>query len=143
MLGLIGAIAFTPVLGAMLPTISGYPAVPYIVAFALIVIGAAAAGRADRMAAVEGGRAAGLGFVDRFLGSIFGVVRGAALMLAFVIVAGLTPLPRTGWWQRAALVPPLVAGVAALKPYLPDELARRLDYSPGTRTRDPAQGEAA
>ena len=39
-LGLIGAVAYTPVLGALLPQITGYPAVPYIVAFALIVIGA-------------------------------------------------------------------------------------------------------
>ena len=52
-------------------------------------------------------------------------------MLAFVFVAGLTPLPRTAWWQGAALVPPLVAGVYALRPHLPAELAGRLDYSPG------------
>jgi len=142
-LGLVGAIAFTPVLGTMLPTIPGYPGVPYLIAFALIVIGALLLGALIAWPLTKAVRAAGLGFADRFLGSIFGLVRGAALMLAFVIVAGLTPLPRTDWWQRAALVPPLVAGVAALKPYLPDELARRLDYSPGTRTRDPAQGEAA
>ena len=142
-LGLIGAIVFTPVLGTMLPAIPGYPAVPYLVAFALIVIGALLIGALIAWPLTKAVRAAGLGFVDRFLGSIFGLVRGAALMLAFVIVAGLTPLPQTGWWQRSALVPPLVAGVAALKPYLPEELSRRLDYSPGTRTRDPAQGEVA
>src|SRR5690349_2368320 len=72
-------------------------------------------------------RAAGLGFVDRFLGSIFGLIRGVLLMVAFVFVAGLTPLPRMPWWQSAALVPPLVACVYALRPHLPAQIAGRLD----------------
>ena len=130
-LGFVGAIAFTPALGAMLPDIPDYPAVRYIVAFALIIIGALLAGALVAWPLSRAVRAAGLGFVDRFLGSIFGLVRGAALVLAFVLVAGLTPLPRTLWWQSAALVPPLVAGVAALKPHLPAALAGRLDYSRG------------
>lgn len=130
-LGFIGAIVFTPVLGAMLPDIPGYPAVPYIVAFALIIIGALLVGALIAWPLSRAVRAAGLGFVDRFLGSIFGLVRGAAFVLAFVVVAGLTPLPRTPWWQGSVLVPPLVAGVVALKPHLPAALADRLDYSPG------------
>ena len=88
-------------------------------------------------------RAAGLGFVDRFLGSIFGLVRGAALVVAFVLVAGLTPLPRTPWWQSSALVPPLVTGAVALKPYLPAAIARRLDYSPGGVRQKAAPAEQA
>ena len=43
-LGFVGAIAFTPALGAMLPDLPEYPAVRYIVAFALIIIGALLAG---------------------------------------------------------------------------------------------------
>lgn len=128
-LGVVGAIAFTPALGAMLPSIPGHPAIPYLIAFVMIIIGALLLGALVAWPLTTAIRAAGLGFVDRFLGSAFGAVRGAALMLAFVIVAGLTPLPRTTWWQRSALVPPLVAAVAALAPMLPADLARRLDYS--------------
>jgi membrane protein required for colicin V production len=141
--GFVGAIAFTPVLGTMLPSIPGYPGVPYLIAFALIVIGALLLGALIAWPLTKAVRAAGLGFVDRFLGSIFGLFRGLALVLAFVIVAGLTPLPHSAWWQRSALVPPLVAGVVALKPYLPDDLVRRLDYSPGAKSRDAAQGDEA
>jgi len=111
-LGFVGAIAFTPALGTMLPAIPGYPGVPYLIAFALIVIGALLLGALIAWPLTKAVRAAGLGFVDRFLGSIFGLVRGLALVLAFVIVAGLTPLPHTAWWERSALVPPLVAGVS-------------------------------
>ena len=128
--GLVGALAFTPTLGAMLPDITEQPAVRYVLAFALIVIAALLVGALIAWPLSKAVRAAGLGFVDRFLGSLFGLARGIALVLAFVLVAGLTPLPRTDWWQRAVLVPPLVAAVFALRPHLPVELARRLDYSP-------------
>ncbi|MGE5172007.1 MAG: CvpA family protein [Rudaea sp.] len=130
-LGVVGALAFTPALGATLPDIAGHSAVRYIVAFALIVIAALLLGALIAWPLSKAVRAAGLGFVDRFLGSLFGLVRGVVLMLAFVLVAGLTPLPRTGWWQDAVLMPPLVAAVFALRPHLPVELANRLDYSPG------------
>ena len=142
-LGFVGAIALTPALGTMLPAIPGYPGVPYVIAFALIVIGALLLGALIAWPLTKAVRAAGLGFVDRFLGSIFGLVRGAALMLAFVIVAGLTPLPRTDWWRQSAFVPPLVAGVVELTPWLPDDLARRLDYSPGAKSRESSQGGEA
>jgi membrane protein required for colicin V production len=140
-LGVIGAIMFSPVLGAMLPDIPAYPAVPYIVAFALIIIAALLVGALIAWPLSKAIRAAGLGFVDRFLGSIFGFVRGAAFVLAFVLVAGLTPLPRTIWWQASALVPPLIAGVMALKSYLPAELPGRLDYSPGGERRNVSPAE--
>jgi membrane protein required for colicin V production len=141
-LGFVGAIAFTPALGAMLPDLPEYPAVRYILAFALIIIGALLAGALIAWPLSTAVRAAGLGFVDRFLGSIFGLARGAALVLAFVIVAGLTPLPRAHWWQSAVLVPPLVAGVTALAPHLPAALVRRLDYSRGGTAPKTAPVEA-
>jgi membrane protein required for colicin V production len=130
-LGLVGAIVFTPLVGQMLPDIAGHPSVRYIIAFALIFIGALLLGALVAWPLSAAIRAAGLGFVDRFLGSVFGVVRGIVLMLVFVLIAGLTPLPRADWWQRSAFVPPLVAGVFALRPHLPEELVGRLDYSPG------------
>ena len=135
--------SFTPALGAMLPDLPEYPAVRYIVAFALIIIGALLAGALVAWPLSSAVRAAGLGFVDRFLGSIFGLARGVALVLAFVIVAGLTPLPRTDWWHRAVLVPPLVAGVIALAPHLPAGLRARLDYSQGAIAPKAAPAKAA
>lgn len=129
--GAIAAIAFAPALGAMLPDIPGHPAVRYLIAFVLILVVALLAGALIAWPLASAVRAAGLGFVDRFLGSIFGLVRGIVLLLAFVIVAGLTPLPRMDWWQHSVLMPTLVAGVFAVRPYLPSALAGRLDYSPG------------
>jgi membrane protein required for colicin V production len=74
-------------------------------------------------------RKSGLGFVDRFLGAIFGVARGVLLVMGFVIVAGLTSLPRQDWWQNAALAPALAAAAMAASPWLPEAWAQKLDYS--------------
>jgi membrane protein required for colicin V production len=130
-MGVVGALLFAPIVGSMLPDIPGHPLLRYVIAFALIVIAALLLGALVAWPLSKAVRAAGLGFVDRFLGSIFGFVRGIVFMLAFVFVAGLTPLPRMLWWQSSALVPPLVAGVYALRSHLPAELAGHLDYSPG------------
>jgi membrane protein required for colicin V production len=129
-LGLIGGIAFAPSVGAMLPEIPGHPALRYVIAFALIFIGALIVGGLIAWPLSRAIRAVGLGFVDRFLGSLFGFARGIAFVLVFVLIAGLTPLPRLPWWQGSAFAPSLVAAVGALAPYLPAELTRRLDYSP-------------
>ena len=137
--GFAAAFAFAPALGAIIPEIPGYPAVRYLIAFAVILIAALVAGAliAGPLARII--RAAGLGFVDRFLGSIFGVVRGVLLVVGFVLVAGLTSLPRADWWQNAALVPPLVAAALAVKPWLPERWAERLDYSRDGARHAPSQ----
>lgn len=139
--GLLAAIAFAPPLAAMIPDIPGHPAFRYLIAFSLIVICALLLGALIAWPISRAIRAAGLGFVDRFLGAIFGIARGVVLLTAFVFVAGLTPMPKSSWWQASALMPPLVAGVYALKPRLPAELAGRLDYSPGQPQRKTAPVE--
>ena len=137
--GFVGAIAFAPTVGAWIPEIPGYPAVRYLIAFAVIliaalVIGAIIAGPLARVI-----RAAGLGFVDRFLGSIFGMLRGLLVIVGFVLVAGLTTLPRADWWQNSALAPAFSTGALALKPWLPERWAERLDYSRDGAPRASAQ----
>jgi membrane protein required for colicin V production len=70
-----------------------------------------------------------MGFLDRFLGGLFGIVRGVVVVLALMLVAGLTTLPRHDWWQNSLLVPELVGLALSLKPWLPPEWSERLDFS--------------
>ena len=57
-------------------------------------------------------------------------MRGVVLVLAFVLVAGLTTLPRAGLVAECRAVPPLGrAALFALRRGCPSELAGRLDYS--------------
>jgi hypothetical protein len=54
-------------------------------------------------------------------------------VVAFVLFAGLTDLPRARWWQDSLLAGPLVAAALAVAEHLPREWAAALDYSPTGR----------
>ncbi|MDX1824811.1 MAG: CvpA family protein, partial [Thiohalomonadales bacterium] len=46
----------------------------------------------------------GLTGTDRFLGVIFGFLRGALLVSVLVLLAGLTSLPKESWWDDSFLL---------------------------------------
>jgi membrane protein required for colicin V production len=73
-------------------------------------------------------KAVGLGLLDRLLGACFGVLRGLVVVLAAVMVGGMTPLPAMLWWRDAMLAPPLETVVIALKPRLPADVAKRIRF---------------
>lgn len=136
--GLAAALTLSPALAAALPDLPAHPAIRYLIAFAAILVGTLLAGALIAWPISRAIRALGLAFVDRFLGGVFGLVRGVVVVLALALIAGLTPLPQSAWWQNATLAAPIVAGVEALTPYLPRELADRLDYSRGGVHPEPA-----
>lgn len=70
----------------------------------------------------------GLGFYDKFLGLVFGALRGAVIVLLFTLLAGLTALPRTDFWQGARLSGPLEALAGRVLPWLPASLAEHIRY---------------
>lgn len=73
--------------------------------------------------------AVGLGTLDRLLGAVFGVLRGLAVVLAGVMLAGMTSMPRERWWQTAVLAPPLETAALAAKPWLPADVAKRIRFN--------------
>jgi membrane protein required for colicin V production len=73
-------------------------------------------------------QAAGLGGLDRSLGGIFGLLRGALVAVAFALVAGLTTLPQQAAWTQSICAPVLERVSGALKPWLPPALSERLRY---------------
>jgi len=141
--GVAAAIVFSPTVASWLPDFGLNEGVRYIVAFASILVAALLAGALVAWPLGSVIRKSGLGFVDRFLGAIFGVARGALLVVGFALVAGLTSLPRLDWWQNAALAPALAAAAFAAASWLPPEWAQRLDYSRQDRTLPKAAGPKA
>ena len=126
----LAAMQFSPAVAALLPAL-GDPVTRYVAAFALIFIVVALVGALLGWVLSRAIRAIGLGFVDRLLGAVFGVARGVLIVVIAVLLAGLTTLPRQEWWQNALLAPPLVIAALSLRPWLPQALAKRLDYGPG------------
>ena len=73
-------------------------------------------------------RAVGLGLIDRMLGAIFGIARGVLVVLLCVMLGGLTPLPKESWWRNAVFAPPLETAVLAMKPWMPEAMAKKIRY---------------
>jgi membrane protein required for colicin V production len=70
----------------------------------------------------------GLGLVDRLLGAVFGFARALVIVLALVLVAGLTALPQQPFWQQAMFSEPFVLMARQVKSWLPDELSKYISY---------------
>ncbi len=71
----------------------------------------------------------GLSFIDRALGMVFGVIRGALISVLIVLLAGATNLTTMTWWRDSMTAKPLVTFAAILRSKLPDDLAKRFKFS--------------
>lgn len=71
---------------------------------------------------------AGLGFLDRGLGAVFGALRGVLVVCLLVLLAGFTALPKEPLWRNAMFAAPLEALVVMLLPWMPDDIAKHVKY---------------
>ena len=72
--------------------------------------------------------ASGLSLADRGLGGLFGLARGIVIVLAAVILCGMTSIPQQAFWKDALLSPMAETGVRTVKPFLPAALAQHVRY---------------
>lgn len=72
--------------------------------------------------------ATGLSLADRGLGGLFGLARGIVIVLAAVILCGMTSIPQQAFWTDALLSPMAEAGARTVKPFLPAAMARHVNY---------------
>lgn len=105
------------------------PAIRALAGCTLIFVGILVAMALVRLAVRQMVKALGLSLSDRLLGMIFGLARGVLVVLVLVAAGGMTSAPQQPWWQEAALAPPLETAVLAVKPLLPDELAKKIRFS--------------
>ncbi len=73
-------------------------------------------------------KTAGLGALDRLLGAIFGFVRGIAIVMIAVLLAGFTPLPREPLWREAMFSAPLEALANVIKVWLPYDFSKYVNF---------------
>jgi membrane protein required for colicin V production len=66
--------------------------------------------------------------LNRWLGALFGLLRGLLIIVVLAMVAGLTSLPRKPDWTDSATGYSLAQTVTQLKPWLPPAFAQRLRY---------------
>ncbi len=69
-----------------------------------------------------------LGWLNRFLGVIFGFMKGLFIVGVLVFLAGLTSLPKEKVWTEAMLSSPLEMLVKAALPWLPEGVTKHVKY---------------
>ena len=73
-------------------------------------------------------KATGLKLADRGLGSLFGLARGGVIVLALMLLGGLTSLPEQPFWRNALSRPVMEAVALSIKPFLPGTYARYVHF---------------
>ena len=115
---------FAPLLPAAITSGSGRLLVAFLAVFLVVLLAMTlAANLLSRLF-----RAAGLGLADRALGAVFGLLRGFAIVMVVVLLAGLTALPRQPVWREAMLSAPLETLANAVKGWLPYDLSKHINY---------------
>ena len=70
----------------------------------------------------------GLGWLNRLLGSIFGLMRGLLIVCICVFLAGLTDAPKDERWRNAMFSAPIEALVIRLLPWVPENITQHIKY---------------
>ncbi len=113
---------------ALLPASMPDGTMRLVAGFAIAFIAVLLLGALVNLAIAHIIRALGLRIVDRGLGGVFGLARGVVIVMTLVILAGLTSLPRQPVWRDAVLSGVAESAVRTVKPWLPDEWARRVNF---------------
>lgn len=68
------------------------------------------------------------GLADRGVGAVLGAVRGVAVVVVMVLLAGLTSLPKNDDWRDAVLVGVFQPAANRILEWLPASVARQFRY---------------
>lgn len=73
-------------------------------------------------------KSAGLSAEDRMFGAVFGLMRGFAVVMFLVLLAGTTALPAQPFWREAVLRPLLERTAIVIKSWLPLAVSQHIRY---------------
>jgi len=110
---------------SMLPS---HPVLRTIVAFLVLLLGMALGMAILNWGIMRAIQAAGLTLADRGLGGLFGLARGVVIVLALVMVGGMTKLPQMDFWKNAMFSPLAETAVKTVKAWLPADIAGKIKF---------------
>jgi membrane protein required for colicin V production len=103
--------------------------VGFLIVLVLILI----IGKLITMALKELVSAAGVGTLDRILGTGFGLARGGLIVIVLSVLAAMTSLPTQPAWKTAKTRSFLELGIRTAAPWLPASVGDRLQLPSSSR----------
>jgi len=120
------AATFAPKLAAALPSSIETEAVRQAVGFGVLFVLTLIVGAIVNKLINQVVKKTGLSGADRIFGVAFGVLRGGLIVIVFVVIGGMTPLPDADWWQSSTLLQWFESAAIVIQDYIPQDL--KLSY---------------
>lgn len=117
---------YAPDVAAKLPMAGTAQSLRYAAGFVLVFVGTAFVAGLLVQLIKKMVASVGLRPVDRTLGAIFGLLRGAILLLAIAVVMNMTALRNQADWQASQGATMLTELLTKLKPLLPQDFGKYL-----------------
>ena len=127
-IALVVANSYGAELAVLLPTALPGSATRLIVAFIALFVGVRLLMWLLTMAIDSVIKASGLTVADRGLGGLFGLARGLVIILAVVLVCGMTAIPQQRFWTEALFSPLAEIAARTAMPFLPGDFAKHVRF---------------
>jgi membrane protein required for colicin V production len=119
---------YTLELAPLLPEAIPTESLRLLAAFVILFLATLLVGSLLAIALSEVFKKIGLGWLDRWLGAVFGLARGVIIVGVLVMLAGLTSIPQDARWRNAMFSAPLEALVTQALPWLPQGVSRHINF---------------
>lgn len=104
------------------------PTLRLIVAFAVLFVVTLIMSAVVNFFAAQLVQRTGLSGTDRFIGMVFGLLRGVLLIAILVLVAGMTTMPQSYWWKGSVFLDQFQALALWLRDFLPTSIVDNLKF---------------
>lgn len=116
------AATFAPKLAATLPGSIESEAVRQAIGFGVLFVLTLVVGAIVNTLVNQVVKKTGLSSADRIFGVVFGILRGGLIIIVFVVIGGMTPLPDAEWWQSSILLQWFESAAMVIQEYIPQDL---------------------
>ncbi len=116
------AATFAPQLADILPLNIESEAVRQATGFGVLFVLTLMVGALVNLLVSQVVKKTGLSGADRIFGVAFGILRGGLVIIVFVVIGGMTPLPEMEWWQSSTLLQWFESTAIIIQEYMPENL---------------------
>ena len=126
------ALKFSPDVGHWFQSIIPNPTARNLIAVVLLFVGVLIIGILCNKLAHSLVSASGLGFLDKLLGFVFGLLRGFLFVIIILLIIDASTYQQSNWVAQSELAPYFEKYVQLFKKMMPDEMKRISNFLKGS-----------